>query len=112
MITTPETYIVAPTDFKLRLHCDGDSFDPTTDFLELRFSVGDAEYEVVNDPTNETHTHCKIYNGDLVVIFEHYPFISGRLSYRAHFRKADADFSDGTADIYIKETPTNIHFVK
>lgn len=113
MITTPAISIVPPTDFKLRLSCSDDSFAPATDYLSITFFTEDKLcYEVVSDPANDRFKNCKLDNGDLVVIFENYPFRKGQLYYCAHFRTDDSDFADGKADKYEKVAKTKIFFVK
>lgn len=113
MITIPTATIVAPTDFKIRLHCTDDSFDATKDFIAIRFFVDteDCAYEVCSDPEQGLLKNCKIEDGDLLVIFENYPFREGTLSYRMHLRNEDTDFIDDHADKYSTAAKTGITFV-
>lgn len=113
MITIPTATIVAPTDFKIRLHCTDDSFDATKDFIAIKFFVDteDCDYKVVSDPEHELFKNCKIDGGDLLVIFENYPFREGTLSYRMHLRNEDTDFIDDHADKYSTAAKTGITFV-
>lgn len=112
MITIPSATIVSPTDFKVRLHCADGSFDPSRDYLQIEFFIEDMRYEVVCDPESDHYVNCRLDNGDLLVIFENYPFVTGNLKYRMHARTTDADFSDEYADKYSTEASTGIEFIR